>query len=153
MQKLIQTVTFTVTTDRIRGQARPRFSRWGTYKDAAAKAWESAIRDAFLAQGGADRASFADEVHVTVRTSRRLPSGRPKRVQSEVDLFKPDIDNVLKAVLDALNGTAYKDDKQVTLLVGEKLPRERRESELLEVTVEYFVTVTEREITCQTYTS
>ena len=77
MQKLIQTVTFTVTTDRIRGQARPRFSRWGTYKD----------------------------------------------------------------------------DKQVTLIVGEKLPRERRESELLEVTVEYFVTVTERETTCQTYTS
>lgn len=26
---------------------------------------------------------------------------------------KPDVDNILKAVLDALNGVAYKDDKQV----------------------------------------
>ena len=27
---------------------------------------------------------------------------------------KPDIDNCLKAVMDALNGIAYNDDKQVT---------------------------------------
>lgn len=29
---------------------------------------------------------------------------------------KPDIDNILKVVLDGLNGIAYEDDKQVTIV-------------------------------------
>jgi Holliday junction resolvase RusA-like endonuclease len=33
---------------------------------------------------------------------------------------KPDLDNVAKAVLDALNGVIYLDDKQVVRLVAEK---------------------------------
>lgn len=33
---------------------------------------------------------------------------------------KPDIDNISKAILDALNGLAYKDDNQVTELIAEK---------------------------------
>jgi Holliday junction resolvase RusA-like endonuclease len=34
---------------------------------------------------------------------------------------KPDIDNVVKAVLDGLNGVAWKDDKQVTSLMASKV--------------------------------
>ena len=33
---------------------------------------------------------------------------------------KPDCDNIAKAVLDSLNGIAYKDDKQVVFLTVEK---------------------------------
>ena len=33
---------------------------------------------------------------------------------------KPDVDNIAKAVLDALNGIAYDDDKQITSLVIDK---------------------------------
>ena len=32
----------------------------------------------------------------------------------------PDIDNVLKAVMDALNGVAYEDDKQVVEVICRK---------------------------------
>lgn len=43
-----------------------------------------------------------------------------KRLAAECNLIrptkKPDIDNVVKSVLDALNGVAYKDDTQVTEL-------------------------------------
>ena len=35
--------------------------------------------------------------------------------------MKPDCDNIAKAVLDALNGLAYKDDSQVTELTVRKL--------------------------------
>ena len=34
---------------------------------------------------------------------------------------KPDIDNVLKVVLDSLNGIAYKDDAQVVAVHGRKI--------------------------------
>lgn len=34
--------------------------------------------------------------------------------------MKPDCDNVAKAILDALNGIAYKDDSQVTELIVKK---------------------------------
>lgn len=34
---------------------------------------------------------------------------------------KPDIDNIVKAILDALNGIAYKDDTQVVQIVAEKV--------------------------------
>ena len=33
---------------------------------------------------------------------------------------KPDIDNIIKAVLDALNGIAYKDDTQVVQVMAQK---------------------------------
>ena len=33
---------------------------------------------------------------------------------------RPDVDNVSKAIMDALNGVAYKDDAQVSVLVCEK---------------------------------
>ena len=33
---------------------------------------------------------------------------------------KPDIDNVIKSVLDGLNGVAYEDDKQVVKLTANK---------------------------------
>ena len=34
---------------------------------------------------------------------------------------KPDIDNVLKVVLDALNGVAYKDDSRVVAVTARKI--------------------------------
>lgn len=76
------------------GKARPRFSRRsGTvYTPSKTAKYEKQIRKAFLAVGG-----------------KMIPSdcyvNRPAK--------KPDVDNILKAVLDALNGMAYKDDKQV----------------------------------------
>lgn len=39
--------------------------------------------------------------------------------------MKPDADNIAKAVLDALNGVAYADDKQVVILESRKFPRVR----------------------------
>ena len=59
---------------------------------------------------------------VTIKAYHPIPRSAPKYKREAmlsgelVPLTKPDADNVLKLVLDALNGLAYLDDKQVTRL-------------------------------------
>ena len=109
---------------KVRGQGRPRFRRNGSaYEAAEDRAYKKALADAYKQQSGV---WFGDaELAATILVSRALPKSRPKRVTSEPDMFKPDADNIAKAVLDALNGVAYVDDKQVTIVSVDKLPRRR----------------------------
>ena len=74
-------------------------------------------------------------VGVSIDTYGKLPKGAPKRVASEPNDHKPDIDNTAKAILDALNGIAYRDDRFVTSLHVRKHDRERREGEYTEFEV------------------
>ena len=44
---------------------------------------------------------------------------------------KPDLDNIVKAILDSLNGLAYKDDSQVVKVISEKFYSEQPRVELI----------------------
>lgn len=61
----------------------------------------------------------------------------PKHTKDPVQFVqKPDIDNILKALLDGLNGVAYLDDKQVIAINISKFPRiSHDEIERVEYTV------------------
>lgn len=110
----------------VRGKGRVRFVRatGRTFTpDATSEAMER-IRAAYIAAGGS-KAPAGAEISVHITTLRPLPKTRPKRIEEEPDIFKPDCDNVAKLVLDALNGTAWDDDAQVTDLVVGKCPRMR----------------------------
>lgn len=72
---------------------------------------------------------------VTITCRRALPKSRPKSVESEPDVFKPDGDNVAKLVLDALNGFAWQDDSQVVEMRVTKEPRRRGAQTATEVTI------------------
>lgn len=51
----------------------------------------------------------------TTKTRRReMESGQMRHIK------KPDVDNLVKAVLDALNGIAYEDDAQIVSIVASK---------------------------------
>lgn len=114
----------TFTVGEVMGAPRPRFTRHGhPYMPRGYEAYKERVAEAYRAAGGAD---FGDmPVGVTIDIMRELPGSRPKRVQSEADTYKPDVDNVAKAVLDALNGVAYKDDSQVVSLSVLKCDRTR----------------------------
>ena len=102
----------------VRGQARPRFTgkrRKGkkqayekpedtAYKKSIAKAYREAANGVF----------FTGEVTLTIHVYRKMP--KSKKGDNEPDIYKPDVDNIAKAVMDALNGVAYEDDKQVFCL-------------------------------------
>lgn len=110
---------------------RPRFRRYGrkviSYTPTKTKRYEEAVRSAF--------SSFADSVpcedeDVAVGMEliffmpipEKLPKYRLKQIeeQSFRPLHKPDIDNLIKSVLDGLNGAAYHDDRQIISVSAEK---------------------------------
>lgn len=120
---------------RVSGKGRPRFTRGGhAYTPKGTRDYESAIRDAFENAHGRPPGPFSGPIAVCIMTYRQLPKSTPKSVISEPDTHKPDIDNVAKIVLDALNGVAWLDDAQVTSLEVVKLDR-TRDPERLSVSI------------------
>ena len=125
----------------VRGKGRVRFVRatGRTYTpDKTAEAMEL-IRMAYVRKAGGRIAEKGVPVRVSITTARGMPKSRPKSLVEEPDTFKPDVDNVAKLVLDALNGVAWVDDTQVTTLTVQKYPRDRVEDEQTHVVVSWEV--------------
>ena len=102
-------VTFTIY-GKPQGKQRPRLGKHGVYTPKATKRYEQSIAWGYLA------------------TRSGMISG-PVRLRVECyfpDLRRRDIDNVVKCIMDGLNGIAYKDDSQVVeLSASSKLDRDR----------------------------
>ena len=114
---------------------RVRFTHAGRpYTDGKTRAEMRGVARAFRNAGGK---MHDGRVELSVTICGKLPKSTPKRVESDHFTVKPDCDNVLKAVSDALNGIAYMDDANVTRVMAEKLPRIRREGECTRVEVRW----------------
>lgn len=101
-----------------------------TYTPTATFEEETLVSDAYKGE------KYQGAVKVTVHIYKALPTSKPKRVERERNLTKPDIDNVLKAVLDGLNGVAYEDDAQVVEVSVTKHDRVRRAGDSIRFSVE-----------------
>lgn len=112
----------------VEGKRRPRAATLRghahVYKDPQDAALERTIAAAFADAGGT-KADRGEPVHLWVSTFKPLPARAPKRIEEIPDVTKPDIDNVVKLVMDALNGVAWDDDAQVTFVLASKAPRAR----------------------------
>ena len=108
-----------------RGKGRPKFSTAGgfvrTYTDDATAAYENLV--ALAAKRAMDEAGMepiAEPCSVYVRAEFEVPksvSAKKRRAMLDGEIEptkKPDLDNVLKAVLDGLNKVAFVDDVLVT---------------------------------------
>lgn len=112
------------------GKGRPRFAMKGgrvnAYTPPKSKHYEKQIEKAYKMAGGQ---MFPDDVPVkiTVRIALRMPASASRKKREAMrcglirPLTKPDTDNVIKSVLDGLNGVAYADDKQVTCVRAVKV--------------------------------
>lgn len=109
------------------GKQRPRATVRGgharIYTPRKTRVFEECVRKAWREQVGEEWAGFTGSVTVTVSVTRELAKSNPKKWAGRQDVQKPDVDNVLKAVLDALNGLAYADDAHITRELAEKMPR------------------------------
>ncbi len=119
-------MTYFFTLDgKVRGKGRPRFRRRGnyvqTYTDEATRDYEAAIRKAF-AQQNLPQAPLDGALDVRIMACYGKTKGMSKAFWERCEngeehpTKKPDADNIAKAVLDALNGIAFKDDNQVVAL-------------------------------------
>lgn len=111
------------------GKGRPRFTRAGrTYTPAKTKAYEEKLRQAAIeAMKDQDREPTEMPCRVVILAQFQIPKSWPKYKQQAALLNegnykpgKPDIDNIAKAALDAMNGIVFKDDALVSKLEVEK---------------------------------
>lgn len=107
-----------------RGKGRPRFAKRGrfisTYTDTATALYEATVADAGLQAMGSTE-PLQTPISLRIEAYMTVPSSwsRAKRLDALAGMVvpgKPDLDNVAKAVMDALNGVLYEDDKQVCAL-------------------------------------
>ena len=112
-----------------RGKGRPRSKKTGgkPYTDSKTRAYEYQIAANYRRIAGSFR--FPDDVFLRVRVQQQMPVPQSASKARKADMLegrtypsaKPDLDNVVKAVLDALNGVAYKDDARVVGLYSQKV--------------------------------
>lgn len=122
----------------LRGQARPRHNSWGTYKNPADRLYEAEIREKFMEQCGDGHRYFTGPVHVVLEFTRPLPKSYAKKRNGEADTAKPDLDNMVKSVLDALSGVAWRDDSQVIVIQAMKKPRWHRSDTTIFIDITYW---------------
>ena len=116
-RKLQSSQTFTV---RPQSKQRPRMTRTGrTYTPKQTVEFESKIASMYKGP------LFNKDAHLRVGLKFSLENIElsieeilPNPVKSKL---RGDIDNYAKSILDALNGVAYADDKQITILELKKI--------------------------------
>lgn len=117
-----------------KGKGRPRFSRVGSftkvYSDKQTLTYEAMIATfAKQAMGGTEPLKTPVSVFLYVRLP--IPQSYPKKRReaclsgAEKPCKKPDIDNIAKTYLDAMNGVIFVDDTQVIDLHVKKLYAEK----------------------------
>jgi len=115
------------------GKGRPRVSRRGnyvhTYTPSKTRDFEEAVRFEFMASNCEPMPVYSRDISLkaNILIGVPIPKSYSKKKQALcrdgvlVPAKKPDVDNVLKSIFDALQGYAYEDDCQVVAIVAEKM--------------------------------
>lgn len=94
------------------------------YTPSTTEDYEKKIRSEWIKACGED--VFTGPVVVRIHFRMPIPKSTTKAKRAEMlarkirPTVKPDIDNLAKSVLDALNGVAYKDDSQIVTTLVKK---------------------------------
>lgn len=113
---------------RITGKGRPRVntSTAIAYTPARTKEYEELIKQYFIIKYRAIK-PLEGRLSVIIKAHFSIPKNTSKLKTEDMlnntisPVKKPDIDNIAKIVLDALNKIAFKDDNQITKLNVEKI--------------------------------
>jgi len=109
----------------VQPKERPRATRTGhAYTPRRTRAYEAAVKAAYMEQHGQTMLTGPLAAEITVYMA--VPASATKKAREAMMAGKilptkrPDIDNCAKGILDALNGLAFEDDRQITGLLIRK---------------------------------
>ena len=111
--------------ERAVGKGRPRVNTrtHTTYTPEKTKAFEEKLKMYFIKKYRKPEVS-ENPFKIKILIEFKPPKSTSKKMlQKLCDMpytKKPDLDNIIKAILDSLNGLAYKDDNQVVSINAEK---------------------------------
>lgn len=112
----------------IKGKGRPRVNSYTgmIYTPTTTKDYESLIEQYFILKYPKFK-TLEGRLAVNIIATFNIPKStkkadKEKMAENEISpIKKPDIDNIVKIILDAMNKFAFKDDTQITKLNVEKL--------------------------------
>lgn len=103
-----------------KGKARPRFSTKNcirAYTDKGTKDYENLVKKEYLKKY--NNCMYGKAIRMQVNAFFRIPISTSKKNRELMELEKtycikkPDVDNIIKIIADALNNVAYIDDSQI----------------------------------------
>lgn len=116
-------------------KGRPRLGRYGTYTPKKTQEYEEYVKMCWVAKYGSIQPS-EQPLEMNIVFYMPIPKSYSKKQRAEMlngrikHTKKPDIDNLIKSVLDALNGLAYADDSQIIKVTAVKRYAETGSTEL-----------------------
>lgn len=116
-------------------KGRPRLGRYGTYTPKKTQKYEEYVKACWVSKYGAIQPA-EQPLEVNIVFYMPIPKSVNKKRKAEIlsgrlkHTKKPDIDNLIKSVLDALNGLAYADDSKIIKVAVEKQYSEKPRTEL-----------------------
>jgi len=122
-----------------RGKQRPRWQKFGTYTPKETMNYETYIKQLFAIKYPGFM-PVESALTANLWAGLTIPKSASKKKQGMMKLGiikptrRPDVDNILKAVLDALEKLAYKNDSQICRVVIDKDYSERPR---LEITISW----------------
>lgn len=104
-------------------KARPRLYKGKAYTPKKTHDYEELISSSYLIQSNKDFGESFIKIKMLFEFEVPKSYSTKKRSEALKGVLRPtknDIDNLIKSVLDGLNGVAFKDDRQVFVIEAEK---------------------------------
>lgn len=120
-------VTFSIPGEPV-AKGRPRFVRNGNFVRAVTPEKTAMYENLIKLEYERIRGPFFEDemIGVAITAYYSIPKSISKKKKDEIlrnkirPTRKPDIDNIIKIVCDALNGTAYRDDSKIVEINADK---------------------------------
>ncbi|WP_129596074.1 RusA family crossover junction endodeoxyribonuclease [Anaerophilus nitritogenes] len=105
-------------------KGRPRVTKYGTHTPEKTKNYETLVKEMFAITYG--QPLLENPLEINLKLYFSIPKSASKIKKNLMEngnirpIKRPDLDNCMKSITDALNGIAYKDDSQIIKATVEK---------------------------------
>jgi len=106
-------------------KGRPKVTKWGTYTPEKTVNYENLVKMSYI-EAYKDEKLLEGDLEVTINFYFSMPKSTSKKTKERMlnhEIMhnkRPDIDNCIKSITDALNKIAYKDDNQIVKIKASK---------------------------------